>query len=424
MAEYLVIRLHESAPGEGSWIVVDAAGPRVGTAGRGPLADALRHAQDKRVVVLVPGTRILMTSATLPVRGAAKMLQVVPFALEEQLAQDVDALHFAIGRRRDDGSVPVAVVERDAMDHWLALLAEAGIQPAFLVPDTVGVPVADQGASILVEGARVYLRDESGCVAAFPADEVGHYAEALGLAAATAASDDEDIDAQTDTAVTIYIGTDERDRHDNLLATLQQCYPGAGLKTLPNGAFARLAVNASADPEPNLLQGSYAPRTNIERYWRPWRVAAMLLGAFIVTMLGVKAGDNMRLAREEARVDADMREVFERAMPGSRAVEGQLRFQMERRLAELRGGGSGGSDFLGTLDILASALAGNAGAELENMVHQNRIMSIKLSAPSVETLDKIKQSVDDAGLKAEISSAEPSDSGVDGRMRLSPGESA
>lgn len=418
MAEYLVIRLHESAPNEGEWIVVDAAGPRVGTAGRGPLSDARRHAMDRRVIALVPGTRILMTSATLPVRGVARMLQLVPFALEERLAEDVESLHFALGRRRDDGSVPVAVVRREAMDRWLKTLESADFHPAFVLPDTVGVPAADTGAAIMVEGGRVYLRDESGCVAAFPADEVVHYAEALGLAV----SSDEDSDKGA--GVTIHIGTDEREHHRELLATLQTCYPGAQLKTLPNGAFARLAVNACANPEPNLIQGAYAPKTNIERYWQPWRAAAVLLAVLVTVLLGVKAGDNIMLGREEARLDADMRAVFERAMPGARALEGQLRFQMERSLADLRGGGDGGSDFLETLQILAKALSTTSNTELENMVHQNRIMSIKLNAPSVETLDKIKQAVGDAGLKAEISSAEPSDNGVDGRMRLSPGDTA
>ena len=66
-----------------------------------PLADALGLAQgrrDRAAAARLPTSRSL--DPELPLRGGARLAQAVPFALEEQLASDVEGLHFAIGAAR------------------------------------------------------------------------------------------------------------------------------------------------------------------------------------------------------------------------------------------------------------------------------------------------------------------------------------
>jgi len=89
MSETLVIRLRAADEAPASWLIVDANGARSGPVQSGPVADALGAAQDRRVVLLLPGSEITLAEPELPVRGAARLAQAVPFALEEQLASDV-----------------------------------------------------------------------------------------------------------------------------------------------------------------------------------------------------------------------------------------------------------------------------------------------------------------------------------------------
>ena len=77
-----------------------------------------------RVIALAPGADVLLTTATLPTRNRKRMYAAVPFALEEQLISDIDALHFALGNTSQLGPVPVAVVERQHMQQWLDMLQE------------------------------------------------------------------------------------------------------------------------------------------------------------------------------------------------------------------------------------------------------------------------------------------------------------
>ena len=68
-----------------------------------------------KVVALAPATQILLAEPALPPGSGVKLARAVPFALEEQLTEDIDQLSFAIGRRRSGGATPVAAVSRDVL---------------------------------------------------------------------------------------------------------------------------------------------------------------------------------------------------------------------------------------------------------------------------------------------------------------------
>src|SRR5690349_5743440 len=103
-SEQLVIRLLESAAtvaepvarasaeAAAQWMLVDAQGARLGAALQGTLQEAAGLATGRKVIVLTPGADALQLQPVLPpMKGGAKLNQIVPYALEDQLATDVDA---------------------------------------------------------------------------------------------------------------------------------------------------------------------------------------------------------------------------------------------------------------------------------------------------------------------------------------------
>ena len=99
MAEFLVIRIGETAEHAADWIAVDSSGARRSQPVSGPLLEAINDVGDRKVIVLVPSAEVLTTSVDIPVKGGAKLQAALPFALEEDLAEDVENLHFAVARR-------------------------------------------------------------------------------------------------------------------------------------------------------------------------------------------------------------------------------------------------------------------------------------------------------------------------------------
>jgi hypothetical protein len=59
-------------------------------------------------------------------------------------------------------------------------------------------------------------------------------------------------------------------------------------------------------------------------------------------------------------------------------------------------------------------------ARIEALSFRNGVMELKISVPSVDTLDRIqKQVVADGNLDASILSARPDGDGIEGRLRVS-----
>src|SRR5258708_22016699 len=130
MADWLLIRLPRTAEQPATWLTVDSRGNPSGPPQSGPLSLAAPQAMSRRICVLVPGTDVLLTEPEVPTKAGTKLHQVVPYALEEQLADDIDDLHFAIGKRAADSQrTPVAVIRRSLMDEWLTSLKSSGLDP-------------------------------------------------------------------------------------------------------------------------------------------------------------------------------------------------------------------------------------------------------------------------------------------------------
>lgn len=70
------------------------------------------------------------TSLTVKVPGGARRVpeQVLRFAAEEQLAQDIDTLHIVPLAKAEKGELPVLVIERERLSQVKSTLAEAGMQ--------------------------------------------------------------------------------------------------------------------------------------------------------------------------------------------------------------------------------------------------------------------------------------------------------
>ena len=122
------------------------------TAARSPTPSAL--AQGRRTVVVLPASEVTLAEPELPpVRGAARIAQAVPFALEEQLASDIErCISPSVRAMPASSATPVAIVAR-AVARTLArpVWDAAGIQPDAAYAESSLIPVRAECAGA---GAR------------------------------------------------------------------------------------------------------------------------------------------------------------------------------------------------------------------------------------------------------------------------------
>src|SRR5579863_4006534 len=184
MADWLLIRLPRVAGDNASWLIADSRGSQIGPPQEGPLSLAAPRAAGRRVCLLVPGSDVLLTEPEVPVKAGARLAQLVPYALEEHLAADIEDLHFAIGKRSADSPrAPVAVVARALLQEWLTTLRAAGLEPSAIYADSDLLPQNPGQAVALLEADAVVVRPPGGTPVTLPADALGEALD-IGLAGA------------------------------------------------------------------------------------------------------------------------------------------------------------------------------------------------------------------------------------------------
>lgn len=418
MSEFVVIRMPGPSADSAEWITVDETGVCLDQPRSGELDAAAQEAAGRKVIGLVPAFSVLRTDTDIPVRSTAKLLKALPFAMEEQLAEDVDELHFASGRRDADGRLPVAVVQKSEMDAWLDRLADAGLDAAGLYSDGDALGDIPGTTVMLVEPGRVTLRDVDGSVAVADRESLDAVTE---LWLAGRQTDDDDAPTEP-VNLLVYTTPDSHGSLETFLAEIHERVDTLDVKLQPDGALPRMASQIVVNNGVNLLQGDYARRSNLGMYWPAWQVAAMLLLGLVGALTGYKALEIMQLNRHVAALDTAIEQAFRYTFPGIGEIRDPQSL-LESKLRELgASSGSGNrSPFLDTMKTVAIAVSESAGADtkVETINYRSGVMELRVRAPSVESLDAIRKAiVEDTGLSAEIQSANPEGDKVLGRLQI------
>ena len=90
---------------------------------------------------------------------------------------------------------------------------------------------------------------------------------------------------------------------------------------------------------------------------------------------------------------------------------------VEARLNQLRGTGPV-SGMMTTLAMLGEALGQTPEVNIEALAYRNNTTDLRVLAPSVDVLDRIRQIASEHGLDAKIESASPRDSKFEGRLQF------
>jgi general secretion pathway protein L len=413
MADWLLLRLPRTPQEQATWLVADARGTAAGPPQGGPLSLAAPRAAGRHVVVLVPGAEVLLAQPELPpAKAGAKLQQLVPYALEEQLAEDIEELHFALGRREGEAArVPVAVVARSLMDEWTALLRSNGLEAEALYADSELLPQNPGQAVAFLEGDSVVVRPPTGAVVTLPADALE---EALEIALSG-------IEPGTPggRGLILYTGAAEWHHHAPTVEAARQRFEGIQIQLLTGGPLPLFAQQLPATTATNLLQGPYAPAAPHPVGWRAWRVAALLLAGLFALHVAGKVAELSVLKHADQRLDASITQVFHTAMPGQPDTY-EARRQMEHRLAQVRASDASGG-FLLALQALVEAHQAAPDAVLEALTFRSGALELKASAPTVESLDRLSRELARHGWQARLVADNPVGSAYEGRIQMSPG---
>ena len=416
MSEYLVIRLRQNSLVE--WILVDSDGTQLSDPSTGTLVDASTAAGDCSVIALVPATDVLLTSVHIPARSSTKIRKALPFALEEDLAEDIENLHFAVGARQENNSLPVAVVSNEIMAGWMTALNDAGIEPVIVAAENHGLSKIPGTMSLLVDGEIVMFND--GGNADFVMQDVKP-SDVLTIAGQLDQSNDEAEGSLRHLLVFCSAAEDEALSYDWL--ALRNELSSVDVNVLPDGVLPKLAVTVAAGHGINLLQGEYGRKTEYGTMLRPWKAAAVLLLGLAMMGLLTKGAAYQELTQNKVALQSQFVREYRQIRPNDtrEIIDPAATVNSLRQGANASGAPQ---VFLPSLRELSAAIAANSDARIEVISYRAGIIDLRLTVPDVATLDNIQKAIAASGrFQSSIQSTDQVADKINGRMQIKGGGS-
>ena len=401
MNQFLVIRLANPV----SWLIVGSDGGRLGPVATGDFADAAPVARERQVVAIAPGSSVTLARPELPAKAGTRLAQVVPYAMEESLAGEVEQFHFAIGATDEAGGTQVAAVRREELRGWREALGAAGIDVLSIVPDTLCLPENPGKTVAVIDSGQLLVRAPGALPVALDAEPL---TEAFALAGLEG----------EDQHVQLYVSQQDWQYSREMIEALREVTGSLDLQVLPDGALPLLAAGAVKPGTLSLLQGEFARRTGWRAEWQRWRVAAILAVVALALHLGVRAYDLVTLHAEQRRLDTAIEQAARVAMPDVERIE-DARVQVEQRLR-----GAGADDPHGLLAQVAAvggALAGAPGPKLESFNWRDHALDLSLIAPNTDSIARFAQGINERGLAADVTSTTNNDKGIEAKVRIAAG---
>ncbi len=376
---------------------------------QGNLATAAADIGGDNVIAYIPGIDILLTRVNLPAGRKSQLRHALPYALEENLIDDVDELHCALGPQLETGKYVAAVTRQDKIGYWHQLLLSAGLHIQALLPDFLLLPYTPQGWTVACEGNTAYVRttDTEGFVCQINVLPM--------LLQKELQADTEHVPER----ITFHgcLPFEDNIMGDAITAEcelLQQPPIGSGnlIELLANHPLTTTSLN--------LLQGEYAPSSRILQRLRPWYTSAVLAGVLILFGFIGSVIEYASLQRQNADLEQQITQVFRQAFPDVKRIVNPAS-QMRSRVAELRGKGrDSGPDFSQMLAKVAPVFANSKGITAQHLRFQMGQMEILLETPDLQSLENLKNRLSDAVPWAvELKSANSTENKVQGRILIS-----
>ncbi|MFS1935811.1 type II secretion system protein GspL [Vibrio splendidus] len=374
MSEFLTVRLSSEPQSPVQWLVWSTSQQEVIASGElsswEQLDELTPYAEKRSCIALLPGNECLIKRVEIPKGAARQFDSMLPFLLEDEVAQDIEDLHLTI-LDKDVNHATVCGVDREWLKQALDLFREANIIFRKVLPDTLAVPFEEQGISALQIDQHWLLRQGN-------SQRQGKY-QAVSISEAWLPmflQSDWVVAGEEEQATTIFSYT-------AMPSDDVQQQSGVEWQAKPAELVMSLLSQQAITSSVNLLTGTFKTKSSFSKYWRVWQkvaIAACLLVAVIVTQQVLK------VQQYEAQAEAyraESERIFRAVLPGKQRIPtiSYLKRQMNDEAKKYGGSGEGDS-LLGWLALLPETLGQVKSIEVESIRYDGNRSEVRLQAKS------------------------------------------
>lgn len=380
MSEKLVVVINAHTPVQPAYVILDQqhqVSKLVLQCDGGELAQA---AHGREVVVIVPAEDVLVASVTLPKMNRSRLMQAIPFALEEQIIEDVDTLHFAAGEYRPNEPVPVLVVSRTKMNDWMSLIQSWQLTADEMIPATFALPVVPQAWQVLANHTVIV---RTGLDSGFACDK-DNAAELLAMSLEGLPLLPQVIRIDNVNAEPLSL---------SLPVTVEQ------QQITPEKQLEIMALAATQSAPVDLLQGDYQSKKSrhLPKLTSMLKVIVYLAVAWLALLFLYPVVSYGILDRRAADLDSQLAVIYKRYYPNTMNMA-VAKDRLQQKLNKLTSGVSE-NKLLSLMASIGKGLAQASGVQLKRMDYQNNVMTLEIAANSSQAFSLFTDALGQQGLR-------------------------
>lgn len=363
-------------------------------------------ASGRKVVGLIPGGDVLLTAVRLPPMAASKLRQGIAYALEDQLIDDLEAQHFALGDRSGEEQ-SVGVIARGRLQYWLDRFAAVGVAPRALYADASCIASKPGDLLVWIDADEARIVPPEGRAEYAP---IALLEESLRAHLATQGT--------SSLGIWIYATSADLERHADTIEALRRATAPLHVHVLQAGPLPWLATHWSIGRPINLLQAEYAPRASLNQSWLRWRWAAGLAALLLIVHLGTRELEWARLQQLERDVDTQLINQAAAISPGVATADAAAAL-LRRLLQRLQSGGTVDPRALRELESLARARGRIADIRVQSLQQQADGTVVVIRAGTSEVAEAYAEALRAAGVALQPIEIRSTESGVEATLRWS-----
>lgn len=336
------------------------------------------------VIIFVPSSDVYLTKAKLPRLSSVKLRKAIPYAIEDEVTEDVKNCHFAISRHDNSGYTPIAVVNIERMDAWLQLIPHSlKSKITLLLPEVLALPWTANTWTVAEIGDFAWVRTD---------ENAGFAIEKNNLVDLLIQYQQENNAIETIVLYTNLGGNLEKELTDHLKLPVLS-------KTQNESWIVFLSKNINLNNPLNLLQGDYQSNYSSHSNERFQKIFVSM-AAILLILFSLFGFIKYAILNFQAhQLNNEMAMLYREIYPGESATMNAKQRVEAALIAVKKAKQQGG--FLRLVAVASPVLINTPGLTIQGATYNNSQMEVKLEATDFQLLDKVATNLRAKGLVAE-----------------------
>ncbi|MDC9728790.1 MAG: type II secretion system protein GspL [Methyloprofundus sp.] len=345
-------------------------------------------------IAVLTGTKVLETQSELRIKNRKQLEQALSYDLEDQLAVEVDTLHFAY-KKNAQKNLDISIIDKAYLEQIIQFFADQKLSLHQVFSETSLLSQAPEDWLIIHNEQQCLLKARQYCYSI--------ETENLLLSLETLPEE-----LELPEAIPVFTSGSF-----NLDLSLTE-FPC----TLLDDYFSQLCQYYSSQPPLNLLQGQYQVKTP-----KTWRlIFATCITGFILFsgFFSYQLYQNHLLLQQESKLEHKITTLYKKSFPKARRIINPVS-QMRSKLKKLENNQVKNGNFIPLLAQLARVVRQQSNFQLNQLDYQSQTLNINFSTPSLEKLEQFKNNLTQLGLQAKVSSVNKEENRVIAQITITGG---